>query len=297
MIYVEVQGNLGNQLFQYAYARHIQKHTNQPIVLNLYNFNKGRPELKFTLDQFRLNGSVKIEKNKPLPYYANSFTLFSRIMRKTCPFLYHAILKRFGIIIWQGSKLVNDPKFKHKNYYISGWYQSAKYFEDVREELLTEISPLIVNSENETLYSKICESNSVCVSIRRGDYVSNERFNKLFFVCDEEYFDKAISEIKTKESDLTFVLFSDDIEWVKKNIQIEGEVLYESGMDTVGEKLRLMSGCKHFILSNSSFSWWAQFVRERMGGYTIAPSRWNNTDDNREIYSPEWILINTREVN
>lgn len=55
MIYVEIQGNLGNQLFQYAYARHIQEKTGQTICLNLYNFNKGRPDLKFSLDDYVLN--------------------------------------------------------------------------------------------------------------------------------------------------------------------------------------------------------------------------------------------------
>lgn len=292
MIYVEIQGNLGNQLFQYAYARHIQKYTNQKIVLNLYNFNKGRPDLKFSLNQFKLNESVIIEDNNPLPYFANSFTFFSRIMRKICPRIYCEILKLFGIIIWQKSEVISDPKFKRRNYYISGWYQSEKYFEDVKDELLKEIVPLESNIDNECLYNEISKSNSVCVSIRRGDYVSNETFNKLFFVCDEKYFCEAISELKNREKNITFVFFSDDIEWVKANIHVEGKTLYESGVDSVSEKIRLMSACRHFILSNSSFSWWAQFLRKRQDGITIAPSRWNNIEDNQEIYGSDWIIIN-----
>ena len=110
-------------------------------------------------------------------------------------------------------------------------------------------------------------------------------------MCDEKYYIEAMKTIQRKEKELVFVFFSDDIEWVKENIHVEGKALYETGYDTVAEKLRLMSGCKHYILSNSSFSWWAQFLRKRDGGYTVAPSRWNNTSDNREIYDPEWILI------
>lgn len=295
MIYVEVQGNLGNQLFQYAYARHIQKHTKQGIILNLYNFNKGRPDLEFTLNQFVLNDTVFIEKDRPLPYYANSFTVFSRIMRKICPQLYHNILKKFGIIMWQESKVIEDPKFIYQNYYLSGWFQSIKYFKDVREELINEIIPQNINCDNQNLYKEIRNTNSVCISIRRGDYVTNERISKLFYVCDEKYFFEAIKKIQQKEKNLVFVFFSDDIEWVKKNIYIKGKCLYETGKDSVGEKLRLMSACKHYILSNSSFSWWAQFIRVREGGYTIAPKRWNNTSDNREIYDSDWILIDTQE--
>lgn len=295
MIYVEVQGNLGNQLFQYAYARHIQKHTKQKIVLNLYNFNKGRPDLKFTLNQFVLNNAVFIEKDKPLPYYANTFTIFSRVLRKVCPRLYHNMLKAFGVIIWQESKVIEDPKFIHQNYYLSGWFQSVKYFEDVRGELITEIVPRNINYNNSDLYNEIRNTNSVCISIRRGDYVTNMRFNRLYYVCDEKYFIKAVKELQNKEKDLVFVFFSDDIEWVKENIYIEGKCIYETGKDSVAEKLRLMSACKHYILSNSSFSWWAQFMRVREGGYTIAPNRWNNTNDNREIYGSDWILIDTQK--
>lgn len=60
--------------------------------------------------------------------------------------------------------------------------------------------------------------------------------------------------------DCTFFGFSDDIDWVKNNMEFPGEVYYESGVDPVWEKLRLMSACKHFVLSNSSFSWWAQYA-------------------------------------
>lgn len=77
--------------------------------------------------------------------------------------------------------------------------------------------------------------------------------------------------------DPVICFFSDDIKWVKTNIKIEGaKVYYESGEDPVWEKLRLMYSCKNFIISNSTFSWWAQYLSKNPNKIVISPNRWYN---------------------
>ena len=121
--------------------------------------------------------------------------------------------------------------------------------------------------------------------------VANDTIRKRHYVCTEEYFSKAIEEINQRVEKPRFVFFSDDIEWVKNNIPAPKDSLYEDGTDPVWEKLRLMSSCKHFIISNSTFSWWSQYLSENDKKVVIAPSKWSNFGYNPDIYQDNWILV------
>ena len=103
-----------------------------------------------------------------------------------------------------------------------------------------------------------------------------------------------MDEIKKYVENPTFIFFSDDIDWVRQNIKVDVPCYYESGSDPVWEKLRLMYSCKHFIISNSSFSWWAQYLGRYSGKFVISPDHWyNNKDINAtcKMIQPEFIKI------
>lgn len=293
MINIEIQGNLGNQLFQYAFAREMQYLTGQSIVLNIHNFNKLRDDLIFSLDDFILNNDVRIERDEALPFYADSYSQFSRLIKKVCPLLYVNLTKKKGIMMWQGKDYIGLPSTDLSDYYLAGWFQSSKYFKDVEKKLKEELTPKYpLRDTNSELFEIIKNTESVCISIRRGDYVSNDKFRKMYFVCDHEYFTKAIKRMKEQVPNATFIFFSDDINWVRNNIKIDSKCYYESGVDPVWEKIRLMSACKHFIISNSSFSWWTQYLGRKNGSVIIAPSRWGvNETGPTDIYQNDWFLI------
>lgn len=87
-------------------------------------------------------------------------------------------------------------------------------------------------------------------------------------------------------------LFSDEIEWVKQNYDFGINCYYESGNDSVDEKLRLMSSCKHFILSNSTFSWWAQYLATSDNKIVISPDHWFNMPGYKhQLIDDSWILL------
>lgn len=159
--------------------------------------------------------------------------------------------------------------------FIRGYFQDKRFFHLIRTDLLREFTPKQPPlAHNSQLYQIIAQPDTVCVSVRRGDFLSPAYKND-FYVCTPEYFNKAIDSICRQIAHPRFIFFSDDIEWVESNFRVDGHpCYYERGDNPVWEKLRLMYSCHHFIIANSTFSWWAQYLGNREGKIVICPSRW-----------------------
>lgn len=196
-------------------------------------------------------------------------------------------------LYWYRTGYIDLTRSKAKDKLMSGRFESPRYFEDIRDVLLEEFSPKHDPLPANALLYKAAEStNSVCLSVRRGDFESVAKFQALHSVCTKEYFLKAIAYLKERLNNPVFLMFSDDIEWVRSNIKIEDcEVHYETGNDPVWEKLRLMSSCKNFIISNSSFSWWSQWLSTNDNKLVVAPTRWFNNDFNSPLLEDSMIRI------
>lgn len=175
---------------------------------------------------------------------------------------------------------------------MSGCFEDAIYFDDIRDILLSEFAPKKPMLEkNKKMVQDIQKTNSVCLSVRRGDFESNADVKRLQSVCDRKYFEVAIEAIKKNIENPVFFMFSDDIEWVKNNIRTECVTYYEDETDLVREKLRLMSACKHFIVSNSTFSWWIQYLSVNENKVVVSPSRWFNNNYVSPLIGKDWIMI------
>ena len=139
----------------------------------------------------------------------------------------------------------------------------------------------------------------MCVSIRRGDFVEDPKARGRFYVCKPSYFKEAVQRMQKEVKNPKFFIFSDDIEWCKKNLDFFPKgTQFEPLENPVYEKLRLMYNCKHFIISNSTFSWWAQFLSRNDKKVVIAPKVWKKNTyyskcfgGNMDIYQKGWILI------
>ena len=184
-----------------------------------------------------------------------------------------------------------------KDSILYGYLESEKFFSNVTNELRSEFIPKFDRlDKNKSLYKNIEDNESVCVTIRRGDFVSNLRNRAKHYICTPEYFEDAIELMNTMVPNLKYIFFSDDIDWVKANVKIPENSLFEDGTDNVWEKLRLMSSCKHFIISNSSFSWWAQYLSDNPNKKVIAPNKWlKHSFDNKDIFQDNWITIEPRQ--
>lgn len=307
MISSYISGRLGNQLFQYAYVRTLLfKRGNKEGIQFNFNLVRAAGEAKDGFDD-----SLKFfrvlpykEQNKDIVLHDGCFLqilvyLCFKIDQRTFKVFdsqkWFNIFHNFGILFHHYSD--NNISFnipKDKNVFCYGKYENPKYFNEIRPILLNEFTPCLPPLEsNKQLYSVIESTNSVCISIRRGDFLS-DRFKDRFLVCDKEYFLNAMEEAKKCISNPTFIFFSDDIEWVRKNILCDVPCFYETGKDPIWEKLRLMYSCKHFIISNSTFSWWAQYLSRNEDKIVIAPDRWSNIPEEKSfLLSDSFIKIST----
>lgn len=302
-----MRGRLGNQLFQYAALRYIQEINHDGGGMRL-NFSKYVYSLGFKNDlgDFRVRPYAEIDKiHMPLLQKIIIFTdkLIKRAYRFVRPRSYKEFrynlenkraekLQRLGIY-WKEDGALRMKPTRYKSKIAIGHFESAKNFDTLREQLLEELQPIKPPlAKNRKLYDLIEQNESVCVSIRRGDYVENPTFAKKYNVCGKEYFEAAVGEIRKRVKKPVFVLFSDDIGWCKKNIKLPGEKVYfEDGTDPVWEKLRLMYSCKHFIISNSTFSWWAQYLSRNEKKVVVAPKVWSNSGYNKDIYDASWVIV------
>ena len=144
------------------------------------------------------------------------------------------------------------------------------------------------------MLNKIQSGESVCIHVRRGDYVS-EKFSNELNICDKQYYRKAIAIIKSKVHEPIFYIFStshEDLEWIRNEWRLEENAVYVDLDNSDYEELRLMYSCKHFILANSTFSWWGAYLSQNENKIVIAPKIWNRRDDDFEdIYMREWMRI------
>jgi hypothetical protein len=122
----------------------------------------------------------------------------------------------------------------------------------------------------------------VSIHVRRGDYVRNPFYVDL---SKTDYYATAIAMFPNDK----FLVFSDDIEWCKE--YFEGDMFeFAEDNDEVGD-LNMMAGCKHNIIANSSFSWWAAWLNPNPRKLVIAPKAWHPDRVERTKLPDSWIRL------
>lgn len=175
----------------------------------------------------------------------------------------------------------------------AGWYQSEKYFENYKEVVKDLYSPTLEFIEKAILdYPFLKNSTVASINVRRGDYLN---FSSRHPVISLEYVNKAY-ELLPKHDFL--LVISDDINWCKENIKLPNVIFNESYWDC--EALWLLSLCDHFIMSNSTFSWWGAWLSRSKNKTVIAPDTWFGPElyeDTRDLYCEDWIKLPTKWEN
>lgn len=257
---VKVCGGLGNQLFQYAFGRaQMENGLDVGFNINWYGRSKNtnRP---YILDKFNIK--VKMSDFLPQKNILEKYVKYNPNMTNVTSFNFHGY--------WQ------DPRyFKHILPILKEEFKLKKEF--YTKEFL-EWKEIILN-----------ESASISIHVRRGDF--KDKIN----ILTKDYYRWAI--YNTIESSSNIFVFSDDIDWCIKNFI--DDTGWECQFIHLNEYLdfELMRLCKHNIIANSTFSWWAAMLNDNPNKIVVAPKEWRLTEEQQnemclEFLHPEgWLIL------
>jgi len=285
---IKLTGGLGNQLFQYATAYAISTDAKLPLALdtNWYTNTHTDTSRPFVLDCFMINTRIATTREILDAKYPHGY--FSKIIR----YVQYKILRQH--ILDFNPKLA---KTLYKNTYLDGFFQSEKYFTHHRDTLLSIFTlqeKCITPIYKDTL-TKITGTEGVSLHIRRGDYISSNHTNAYHGTCALSYYENAMMYIRDYTEKPHIYIFSDDIKWVKENLQISLPHTFISDTNslTAPQELKLMSRCKHNIIANSTFSWWGAWLNQNPDKIVIAPKKWTNKtpDPHPNIIPNTWIRM------
>lgn len=303
MVILYLKGGIGNLLFQYAAGRGLAQKLNVPLRFDKSYYNEKHYEEDVAVNQFY-----------NIPYYRD---ILERTFHINIPEATPKEMRRFRqtfagklfdkLLPYYRRKVVNirktnfDPNFfkTKKNVLIKGYWQSEKYFSHI-EELLRE--DLVFNphirDRNRELTDKINSCESVGIHIRRGDYVHSPIIKTVYGALDLSYYTKSLELIQSKcTAPITCYVFSDDIEWAKENFKPGYSIQYmDKSLDlSDADEMYLMSCCRHNIIANSSFSWWAAWLNPNRNKIVVAPKNWFYDDrynyDSSDIIPDSWIQL------
>ena len=280
MIVIGLVGGVGNQMFIYALYEAL-KAKGKEVYFDLSFFNES-DNMKHRIDNFIDLELPEIDRETVVRLRDCSRNIFSRVSRK--------ILGISKAKIYQDKEIGYQPEvFELDDYYLQGFWQSERYFYDIRDEIRSKyiIKDLMNDYQRKTL-AEIESNNSVGIHIRRGDYLE---LSGLFGgICTEKYYEEAINRLK--DMNCRFYIFSNDYEYAKAKYSGE-EFTVVRPVDTFPESnmdLLLMSKCKHNIIATSSFSWWAAWLNNNHDKIVIAPDKWLNKPI-KDVQCSDWIRV------
>lgn len=289
VVIVRLAGGLGNQLFQYAAGRALIETRGGDLLLDLTSYDNERLGRKYRLDLYRIHASIASADDVARFTLGDRHDLPSRIRRRVDPYL---------PVAWRNQyvdrKQGYDPGIfrTRENVMLVGYWQSERYFTPIEQALHDELtlrSP--PTGLNATLALELTESVSVCIHVRRGDYIANDSH----VVLATDYYRRAVRRMTSALHDPVFYVFSDDIPWCRRHLGFLGEAIFvdHNGPDYDYEDLRLISLCKHHVVANSSFSWWGAWLAQHPGQVVIAPEKWyqDSNRTTRDLIPKRWRTI------
>jgi len=292
-------------MFQYACGRALAlRNENDDLKLDISGYSRQHPGDAFrtySLSNFAIAENIADENEIVKAHYPfGTLSKYTEIFRKK-------ILRQFNVGF---VPYILRKKTAGRTIYLDGFWQSEKYFADFADDIRREFTlkkPLGVAARTiaNAMDSRNGNSPSVSIHIRRGDIVDDGGKSGLFGIATPEYYSRALIHVAEKLTahgvkNFRVFVFSDDIEWTKKNLVIPYPTTYVSGTLENGkpaiadyEEIILMSLCSHNIIANSSFSWWGAWLNKNPEKIVIAPIRWSTNHENwhTETVPVSWIRI------
>lgn len=289
MIVVELMGGLGNQMFQHALARHLAIKNKAELVFDIDFLLDRSPRENFVYRDFDL-GIFNIQENFAYRRISKNYGTLKSSKKNVFEKLF---IPRLKYIREERFDFNPEVLESGNNIYLHGYWQSEKYFKQIESTIRQDFTFKSKLSETARLIGdRILASNAVCVNVRRGDFLTNP----ILGTVGINYYNSAINYLTSQVLSPTIFVFSDEIEWCRENLKFDFETVYVSH-EYAGEKfkdyLQLMILCKHFIIPNSSFAWWAAWLCANPDKIVIAPEVWFQSGNwnYQDILPEKWIKL------
>lgn len=292
MIIVRLKGGLGNQMFQYATARHLAVKNGADLKLDLSSFHRN-PLRSYRLDCYNIAAG---------PASAGELLRFGVGLPKRVRRTLRAAWGRlpgngWRWIVEEGRQY--DPSLLdvRGNVYLEGTWQSVKYFarisDLIRQELTLKAPP---SAATQRIAKEIEATEAVSLHIRRGDYVTDATVTKKHGLCGLDYYEGAMALMAERTASPHFFVFSDDPAWAGDNLRsaFPTTLVSHNGPEKDHEDLFLLSLCQHHVIANSTFSWWGAWLCENKDKMVVAPRQWFQgipEFDLDDLVAPDWHTI------
>lgn len=290
---IHIYGGLGNQMFQYVfykYMLHLGK--NACINTSYFNHRKERVEhgSEFLLSKTfpNINDSSCTDWRSETMYNDSMLWSANRIFRK----LYYGkkgVLETFPLITSENLEIsLEQGGVQH----FRDYWQDIRYFRSIEDEIRTAFTFSLnaLDKKNKECVKEMKETDSVSIHVRRGDYLKHQ--NIYGGICTREYYKKALELVQKEVANPRFFVFSDDIGWSRdffSELRNVSFVYWNNKSNHLD--MYLMSNCKHNIIANSSFSWWAAWLNNNTAKMVVMPHKWTQSRTSENIRFKQCIPI------
>ena len=274
MVIARLKGGLGNQLFIYAAARRLSLKINVPLKLDITSgFERDYYQRTYRLNHF----NIKAEIASP---YQSFNGILGRVRRQVLRIISRCCKFEQRVYLDEESGEF-DPRLLNLKVkgiiYLEGFFAREQYFKDIEGVIRDDLQIVTRHdAENLALAEKIQSTNSVCLHVRRLHGLPSKtdaKLDPLISSLNADYYKKGIEIIARKIPEPVFYCFGDYPQWFVENIEINYPIIIinHNKEEKDYEDLWLMSLCKHFIIANSTFSWWGAWLSNYHDKIVIVP--------------------------
>ena len=269
MIIAALQHGLGNQLFQYAAARAVAARARAPLFLDTTHFAYDQTRY-LEIHRFNIRArTLPLELAKLLTKAPGSNPVKTALKS----------LVGLGIHTLTDRAEGYDPRVARLGWFsrMDGMWQTERYFANLRPQLLEEIELQETPEHVAAFARRVADEPSVALHVRRGDLVANSHYVRTVGVLGAGYYQEALTRLQARVPGARVYVFSDDPEWIARNVPtvLPTEVVSGRLTHSPVEDFAAMKACRHFIIANSTFSWWTAWLGPHPDKQVIAPARFH----------------------
>ena len=265
-IYLRLMGGLGNQLFQYAAGRSLADRLGVELVLDDRYVVRKSQHTGLALDAFNIR--ARLMNNSEQQRFSEGKIRLARWFKK--------LIRPLGKVFWEtqynyDTSIDTTPVGQ----LLIGFWQSEEYMHNMHQLRLDLVLKAPLSAPAQKVKRIIEAVESVALHVRRGDYLKDQKTIARHGVCSQSYYQGAVDLVLAKKPMAEFFVFSDDTQWVKAHLKLPPQCTYVSAANiTAEEDLVLISGCKHQIIANSTFSWWGAWLNTNCDKVVVCPTPW-----------------------